>query len=204
MPRAFILYILVSTILMGCGQSSFDDVFHDYLDGIRKTKDYAEVRSKLKDSMDSWIHRQLYELLFYPKVNWKIDDAVFFDKDRSKALLLILAQVKDSTWPEDYVKVVGAEKLAGHWEFYYASYVVNIFRRSANGGQPFSFPDLARLCRKEIIEDGFVKCVIGCKIDYDYIDSDIWFADWRRKWHKDFLRNALPRHPVEKPGGMFF
>ncbi len=55
---------------------------------IKATKDYVEIRTKLKDTVQSWIDRELYELLFYKKVIWKVDDAVFFDKKKERALLL--------------------------------------------------------------------------------------------------------------------
>jgi hypothetical protein len=204
MAKRFLFLLIMSSVLAACRQSDSAEVFRQYLAETETTPDYAEVRSKLHDSIQSWIDRGLYELLFYPKVNWKIDDAVFFDKKKSKALLLILAQVKDSTGPEDYVKVVGAEKLAGRWEFYYAGYVVDICRRSDHQSRVYSLADRAAIGRREINDDGFVKCALGCRIDYGYIDSDVWFTDWQREWHKKFLRNGLPRHPVAKPGEMFF
>jgi hypothetical protein len=115
-----------------------------------------------------------------------------------------VAQVKDPTWPEDYGKVIGAEKIEGHWQFYYASYAVLIFRRRDNGGRPHSLADLSRLSRKELTVDGFVRCGFPCNINYDFVDGDLWFADWRRNWHQDFLRNALPREPMTASGKHFY
>jgi hypothetical protein len=198
------ILILVLFTLISCGQTKSDTAFQNYLNSIQNSKDYVEIRIKLKDSIQSWIDRQLYELLFYKNLNWKIDDAVFFDKDKKKALLLILAQVKDSLYPHDYVKIVGAEKISGSWEFYYPSYPVVIHNRDINKNKPYSFEQLSISGRNELTEDGFVKCGIGCNINYDYVDSDIWFADWKRKMHNKFLNNALPRHPIAKPGELFF
>jgi hypothetical protein len=198
-----LLSFLLATI-SSCGQKKADSVFQNYLGGIHNTKEDIEIRAKLNDTIQSWINRQLYELLFYKKVNWKIDDAVFFDKDKKKALLLILAQVKSPLFADDYVKIVAAEKIGGNWEFYYVGYPVVTHRRNVNNNKPYSSEQLSISGREELTQDGFIKCEGRCYVNYDYIDSNIWFADWRRKMHWKFLNGATPKHPVAKPGELFF
>lgn len=198
-----LLFILFYSSL-SCGQTTSNKAFENYLNSIYNSKDYREIKSRLHDSVQSWIDRELYELLFYKKLNWKIDDAVFFDRTKEKALLLILAQVRDPRHPNDYIKIVGAEKINGNWEFYYASYPVVEHNRKDNGNNIYSFEQLSQSGRHELIDDGYVKCLVECNINYDYVDSDIWFADWKRERHKKFLSNSLPRHPVLKPGEGFF
>ncbi len=48
-----------------------------------------------------------------------------------------------------------------------------------------------------------VSCTIGCSVNYDYIDSDVWFKDWMREMHKDFLNGTLPKNPMYGPGQVF-
>lgn len=200
----FVCPILISLItLASCGNKNSDAAFQIYMQGIQGTKDYVEIRTKLKDTIQSWIDRQLYELLFYKKVNWKVDDAVFFDKKKEKALLLLIVQPKDPHYPADYVKTIGAEKINGSWVFYYASYPDIDFYRNINGHQPYSFEHLSKSGRNEIINDGFISCIVGCSVNYDYIDSDIWFKDWMREMHKDFLNGTLPKNPMYQPGQVF-
>jgi hypothetical protein len=142
-------------------------------------------------------------MLFYQKVNWKVDDAVFFDKKKEKALLLLIVQPKDSLYPADYVKTIGAEKINGEWVFYYISYADIEYFRIKNGNLPYSFVHLSKSGREELINDGFISCSLGCSVNYDYVDSDQWFADWRREKHKDFLNGTLPRNPRYLPGQGF-
>jgi hypothetical protein len=200
--KTFVFLLLASTLL-ACGQKHTDSAFQAYMNGIQGTKDYTEIRAKLKDTIQSWKDRELYELLFFKKVKWAVDDAVFFDKNKEKALLLLIVQPKDSLYPADYVKVIGAEKISGDWEFYYASYATIEYYRNRNGHHPYSFVHLSKSGREELIDDGFVTCSLGCSVDLDYVDSDIWFADWRREMHKNFLNGTLPKEPVYKPGQVF-
>jgi len=198
------LICFLLTSIVSCSQKKSDSIFQNYLSNIHNTKEDIEIRAKLKDTIQSWIDRQFYELLFYNKVTWKIDDAVFFDKDKKKALLLVLAQVKSPSFPDDYVKIVAAERIGGNWEFYYVGYPVITHIRNENNNKPYSFEQLSISGREEITQDGFIKCQVMCNINYDYIDSDIWFADWKREMHWKFLNNATPKHPVAKPGELFF
>jgi hypothetical protein len=170
---------------------------------IQGTREYAEIKAKLKDTLQSWIDRQLYQLLFYKKVKWQVDDAVFFDKKKEKALLLVIIQPKDSSYPADYVKIIGAEKINGNWAFYYASYADLDYNRNKNGYRPYSPQILSKSSREDLMSDGFIICSPGCSVNFDYIDSDIWFADWRRDMHKRFLDGTVPKNPVYKPGEVF-
>jgi hypothetical protein len=202
MFKTFCLLFLLSAFV-ACGQKNPEKAFQDYLNEIHSSRDYVETRTNLKDTIQSWIDRNIYELLFYKKVNWKIDDAVFFDAKKEKALLLLIVQPKDSLYPSDYVKIIGAEKINGSWEFYYASYADLYYNRNRNGYRPYSLAILSKSGREDLMNDGFISCSLGCSVNYDYIDSDIWFTDWRREMHKDFLNGTTPKDPVYKPGQVF-
>lgn len=203
--RAGSLYcvLFLFLALTGCAQGK-QHVFREYLNTISRDSEYAVIRAGLHDSINSWINRGLDPLQFYKHTDWKIDSAVFFDSKKEKALLLILVMVKSSSFPMDYVKTIGAEKINGKWEYYYSSYAVIDCERSTNGGSAYSFDALSRIGRNELISDGFVKCGLRCRIDRNYVDSDTWFKQWMRDMHKKFLKNELPKDPIAKTGERMF
>lgn len=199
-----LLFFFLFSALFGCGQEARQKVFRTYLADLKTDNEYKIVKSRLKDSLQSWIDRGLYEVLFLKKVDWQIDDAVFFDKKKEKALLLILVRVKDAQFPDDYVKTIGAEKVGGSWLFYYVSYPVTLFRRADNNEEKYSFHFLSEYARNDLNEDGFIKCSLGCKINYSYVDSDLWFQDWERQFYVKFINGQMPKDQVAKPGEKMF
>ena len=201
MKKIYFLFVIVFVqLLCSCGQNNSQRVFKKYLEETKKSSETGVIRNQLRDSMVEWIDKGLYYVLFFCKARWKVDDVVFFDKLKRKALLFILIQSNDPKIPEDYVKAIGAEKIDGVWIFYYASYFTQTFSRNGLHGKANEFEFMAEKVHGDIVEDGFIKCSLGCKVDFDYIDSDIWFAQWRRDMHKGFLENTLPAMPGEEPG----
>lgn len=197
--------ILIAFLLFtACSNGTKSAIFRDYLNSITQDKEYAAIKDGLEDSIRSWIDRGLDPVQFFHHADWKVDSVVFFDKKKERAVLLVLVRTNSISHPLDYVKTIGAEKINGKWEYYYASYAVIECQRSSNNNSAYSFSDLARIGRDELINDGFVECNLGCHINYDYIDSDIWFAQWMRDMHKKFLTNSLPKDPIAKPGERMF
>jgi len=190
----FLLHITVYCKSQNGRQKAFDK----YLNQVSNDSQITDLRNCLRDSVKSWIDKGLYYVLYLEKTNWKIDDAIFLNGKKDKALLLILIQPNDDLFGVDYVKIIGAEKVNEKWRFYYASYPISVFERK--GLQKNSLDSIGRLARWELINDGFVKCKLSCKINYDYVESDVWFTDKRRKMHEKFLLNTMPTHPLEKPG----
>ena len=189
--------------IFGCGRAQQLKCFNEYIEEIKKEKEYTIVKQGLTDTLNAWIERGLYEVQYF-KVNkpkWKIDDAVFFNKDKTKCLLLILIQDGDIQSNEDYIKIIGAEKINEKWQYYYVSYVDYIYLRENNNYQVHSFEYLSSNVVQDLIDDGYVKNKItGCYINYEYIDgSDLWFADWRREMHQQFLKGTLPRNRFAEP-----
>ncbi len=194
-----IVLLLLLHITVYCNsQNGRQKTFDKYLNHISIDSQITELRNCLRDSVRSWIDKGLYYVLYLEKTNWKIDDAIFLNGKKDKALLLILIQPDDVLFRVDYAKIIGAEKINETWRFYYAGYPISVFERK--GIQKNSLETLGRSVRTELINDGFVKCKLTCKINYDYVDSDVWFTDKRRKMHEKFLLNTLPTHPLEKPG----
>jgi hypothetical protein len=51
-------FILCTTIA-SCGQKDPNVAFQNYMREIQGTKEYVEIKEKLKDSVQSWIDREL-------------------------------------------------------------------------------------------------------------------------------------------------
>jgi hypothetical protein len=196
--KEILLFILMLNMSYCSSQGRNQKVFDSYLNSISTDNEITELKNNLKDSVQKWINMGLYYVLFLDKTTWKIDEAVFLNKQKNKALMLVLIQPKDILWGMDYAKLIGAEKIDEKWKFYYASYPLSVFDRKNINKMPLD--TIARKTRWELVEDGFVKCNPLCKINYNYVDSDVWFSEWRRKKHVKFLLNALEIDPREKPG----
>lgn len=197
-----LLFAFLYITFNGNSQSSRQKVFDKYLKEISGNTKVTELRNNLRDSVKSWIDRELYYTLFLTKTTWEIDDAVFLNGEKNKALLLILVQPHDVLHGTDYVKIVAAECIEEKWKFYYAGYPISVFYRK--GIRKTSLDTLSNLARLELINDGFVKCRPTCKINSEYVQSDVWFTDKKRKMHERFLSNTLPTHPLEKPGDSLY
>jgi len=78
------------------------------------------------DSLNKWREMDLRYVSNYDTKFWKLEDEMFFDRDKSKCLFLTSAIDQDTLGP-DYVKISAGEKVDGDWKFYYASYPCNYF-----------------------------------------------------------------------------
>jgi hypothetical protein len=200
--RLVLILLALSSYSYNCDFGNKKDrakkVFNNYVVSQSGDDKVLSLRNNLKDSINGWIDKGLYFVLFLNKANWVIDNVVFFNKTRDKALFLILIQPKDGKWPFDYAKVVAAEEVNHVWRFYYASYPLIEYKREND--QVASLDSIAAWGRDELIDDGFVDCKLSCKINYKYVESDMWFANWRREMHVRFLGNQLEPMPDERPG----
>lgn len=166
------------------------DCYQGYLGKFKKAQEYGEIRSSLNDSLNHWINKRIAPVSVDLKGRlWKVDSNVFFNKQKNKALLMIL--IKNSASKEfDEVKIVSAEDSEEGWKFYYLSLpMISIYRGSGKEGM-LSFSQLSERGTKEIINDGYIDR--KCNISDEYIESDLWFADWIKEKHNRFLKWKLP------------
>lgn len=194
----FIIVVLMLHVICCSSQSGSQKVFDSYLASISTDTEMIQLKQDLTDSVEHWIDMGLNYVLFLGKTTWKVDDAVFLSKEKNKALLLLLIQPNDILWNMDYAKIVAAEKLDSQWRFYYAGYPLLVYDRK--NLHKTSLDTIAMQARSGLVSDGFIECSTSCKVNPDYVDSDVWFSDWQRKKHVKFLLNALEVDPREKPG----
>ena len=142
-----------------------------------------------RDTLVSWIERDIKGVRYLKNVVWKISDAAFFNKEKTKCLLLYASLDPDLHAPKDDVQIVGAEKINGTWQFYVQSYPrITFTREDWNFNKPVPADTLFYYVTKDLIDDGYFS-KNTCEINYSYIDSDVWFADWMRKKHQEFLQS---------------
>jgi hypothetical protein len=163
--------------------------FQSELKKLKLTVDYINIIGSLSDTLNSWIERDIKGVRYFKKNEFKISDAVFFNKDKSKCLLLYAIVNQDTSVAHDEVQIVAAEKINNAWQFYIQSYPnIKFNRNDLIPKQSYNADTMFHYVTNDLITDGyFIKN--SCEINYSYIDSDIWFADWRRKYHQQFLQS---------------
>ncbi|MFC5272315.1 hypothetical protein ACFPIB_16995 [Adhaeribacter terreus] len=162
----------------------------DYIIKVKETPEYNSVRSAAKDTVSNWISR---DVKFFGHLDtdamWKIDSAVFFNEDRSKALLLLLEIDKKSEVVFDYVKVLAAEYKEGNWQIYSQGFPTIGFDRSLNPAtsvrRQYTYKQLSEISREELINGGYFDWR-SCSINYDYVND--WFKEPLAEYHQEFLK----------------
>jgi hypothetical protein len=162
----------------------------EYITEVKGTPEYVAVRSAAKDTVSNWISTDVkfFEHLDTDAI-WKIDSAVFFNYDRSKALLLLLQIYKKSDVVFDYVKVLAAEYKEGSWHIYSQGFPTIGFDRSLNPtattSRQYTYQQLSDISREELINGGYFNWR-SCSINYDYVND--WFKEPLAEYHREFLK----------------
>lgn len=158
----------------------------DYINEVKGTPEYISVRSAAKDTVSSWISK---DVKFFGHLDtdtmWKIDNAIFFNEDRSKALLLLLKVYTKSNPKMDFVEMLAAEKRDESWHFYSQGFPSIALPRKLNSNQPHTFEKLSEISREELIRGGYFKWRT-CSANYDYVND--WFKEPLAEFHQEFLR----------------
>jgi hypothetical protein len=144
-----------------------NECFQEVLAKLAKETSYTLVLKQLNDSFPML---QKDRVFTNPTIlENKVDDAVFFNADRSKGLLLVLQKPSS---PDFFAKirVIKAERDGSQWKF-------SIDRQYSFGKEYFStypqntFDNISKLGRHAVLTDGNPKSE-NCDIDENY-----WFAD---------------------------
>lgn len=193
MKKYFYIFILQLIIIFySCSNASLDEQFFCYkkeLVNIKQTSLYIQMMQSFRDSLDNWLKLDIKGVRYLKTWKWELSDAVFFNLDKSKCLLLYSAIDPDTLAVFDNVQIVGGEKINNQWHFYIQSYPTNGFNRNElNPIRAHSSNEMIEQVIKNLIEDGYYYKG-KCEINYTYIDSKNWFADWIRENHKEFLNN---------------
>jgi hypothetical protein len=153
---------------------------------------YHNLLESFADTLNHWIEKDIKGVRYLQQKYWQIDSAVFFNSDRDKALLFLIAIDQDGSHELASVKIIGGEIIQNQWVFYYQSYpILYQYRKDYSANTEIAFQQLSEYGIRRLSSDGYVKWITRycCWVDYEYIDSDVWFANWMRDKHQDFLES---------------
>lgn len=197
-------YLILTMLCIGCNVFSNKDqraindrneiankyltCYKNYLENVNTTYEYKKVLNDFTDTLNHWMYLKLavYSQLY--DTNWDIEKTVFFNKEKSKALLLVSGIGIDLNDKADFVKIIAAEIIDSSWHFYYKSYPVEYYFREYNQNKAYEKDTIVNKTIVNLCNDGYVN-IKDCSMNYEYIDSDIWFQDWMREKHNEFLGN---------------
>lgn len=188
------LIILILIFNYSCkGTEEQQQCFNAYINEVKGTPEYNSIRSAAKDTVLNWIRM---DVKFFGHLDtdaiWKIDSAVFFNKDKSKALLLLLQKDTDNKAVFDNVKMLAAERKDNKWQFYSQGFPTIGFDRrldpATSTKRPYTFEELSSISREELLRGGYYKWRT-CGVDYDYVND--WFKEPLAEYHQNFLKRRM-------------
>jgi RHS repeat-associated protein len=189
------IILLFTIFASGCINRDEQKVcFKQKQEEYRKMPLHLYLRKSLKDSLESWIKKDLRLRghdrgisYAFNKCKWEIGKIILFNKDYSRAILLVLEIDKEESAVLDYIEMIAAEKRDDGWWFYYVDMPFVYCDRRDNNNKPYTFEQLEEIMINEFIRGGYFK-KWTCDIDYWYVDG--WFDRKGRdlyKWHREFL-----------------
>lgn len=168
------------------------------LNEIQQKPVYNTVRNALQDTLDAWMSRKLNGIRSLKHSEWKIDEAVFFNNECDKAILLVLnrdtqkiVNFRTKENPElraptqDNIETVFAYIENGNWQFYtYTMPTIVVIREQYGKKDPMTFEELSKIGRKEVLQSYYKH--YSCKINPESFKMDKSVLD---ETHAKFLDN---------------
>ena len=135
---------------------------------LKKTRSYNEVMSAFRDTFQ--VLKTKKEYFGVPEVvTNQIDDAIFFKKDSSECMLLVLKKSRPPDLVFATARTVRGFLKDNKWlfdvsmDFYFEKDYFELFKEN-------SFENISKLARYSVLTDGDIKRK-GCEIDDEY-----WFV----------------------------
>jgi nitrogen regulatory protein PII-like uncharacterized protein len=161
------------------------------LNELLKTKYNQELASILQDSIESWSSKNLKNMARFKESEstWKID-ALIGNSSSDKLFGWVLEiDTDDGKEKLDYINYFSGENRDGQWYFYLHNMPSNWADREKNENRKYTFEQLSKIARKEVVNGGLVND--DCKINDSYING--WIDRKGRnlfEWHKKFLQSS--------------
>lgn len=173
--RYFLLVISV-IFTFGCkSEEEQQQCLRQTVNDLKRTPAYVSVRAAAEEKVRHWVATDA-DILGGAQntTEWRIDSMVFFNEDRSRALLLLLQKDLSSKAEADFIKVLQAENLEGEWQFdnWFAPKVA--VPKGASSSSIDEFEQLSERARSEFIEGGYYGR-FTCHTNYDFVDR--WFRE---------------------------
>ena len=189
--KNYFLFLSALTFYSCISPAGQQQCLNNYLSEIKNSPDYNKIRSAAKDSVTYWATLNIENFYGINSTKWEIDSAVFFNEDKSKALLLLLEIDTVSTAKLDYINLIAAEKKGADWHFYTEGmHLIYLDRERNKNGRPFTFKELSERGRYQLIRGGYYE-KRSCNVNYDYIND--WFNEPLSDYHRHFLNNRIQK-----------
>lgn len=194
MINIVVLFLLLCSFSSCMDREQLVDCYYTYLEEVKEHEEYHIVLEAFSDTLDLWIDNYVKGLYYLKSSYWRVDSALFFNESKDKVLLFLLSLEKPN--PETIrggragIKIVSGERIGDIWKFYYqANPWINYYRDYFNADPELGFEELSEQGIYSLCKDGFILWVLklACWVNYDYVDSEeLWF-EWKRKKHQNFL-----------------
>ena len=160
--------------------------YANQLDSLKSTVVYADVKSKALDSLQSWIKSGIMASGIPPLrdgIEWKMDDAIFFNEKRTRVIFLILERDTVSSSKSDYVRFYFGVQTKQNWQFYFKSLPLMYIPRKPNDeNRAQGFEELSAIGIEQVLKEYYKPA--SCTINESFFDYDI--KNLREK-HESFL-----------------
>ena len=179
-------YCLIVLFFASCSAQNKIECYKTQLDSLKATAIYNEVKSKSFDSLQSWINNGITASGIPPlrnRVTWKIDDAIFFNQEKTRVIFMILERDTVLGAKADYINFFIGIKAKQDWHFYFKSLPsMYIARKSDNESTPHSFEELSDIGIEQVLKEYYKRGT--CIIQDSFFDYNI--KDLQEK-HEEFL-----------------
>ncbi len=114
---------------------------------------------------------------------WKIDDAVFLNSNKTRVIFLILEKDTVFNAKSDYLQFYFGIRTKNNWQFYFKSLPTMYIPKKLNGEYgAHSFEELSAIGIEQVLKEYYKRGT--CKINDKFFDYDI--RNLQEK-HKNFL-----------------
>src|SRR5258706_11786579 len=131
--------------------------YANQLDSLKRTVIYTDVKNKALDTLHSWISSGIMASGIPPLRNgfeWKIDDAIFFNKNRTRVILLIIEKDTVFNSKSDYIQFYFGIRTKQDWRFYFKSLLAMYIPRKINAENiPHSFEELSVIGTEQVLKE---------------------------------------------------
>lgn len=195
------LNVLVLILFAGSCKTQSDQLvcFSRFLKNSESVELFQELRHGLKDTLINWAYVKNYEnVQSLKRTNWEIDEAVFINPEKNRAILLLLLQdtARYTTVPSveggaemqkpvsfDDVHLILANKESDGWRYFYQSmesFVIPRSQENITACRPTSFEDLSLAGRRTVLRSYYKNG--SCVPDPEFFET--WDINILKKNHK--------------------
>lgn len=181
------IYALTIFFFTSCySQQHKTNCYNSQLDSLKNTVLYNNVKTRALDSLNSWINVGIMASGIPPlrdRLEWKIDDAIFFNKKRTRVIVMILERDTSINSKADYIAFYFGIQINQNWQFYFKSLPLLYMPRKLNyENTTQSFEELSSRGIEQVLKEYFKPGT--CTINENFFDYDI---ENLQEKHESFL-----------------